>query len=412
MKALDPNGILQQHGETELRRQLDLSTGRRTLWDVHAVFRQWLGAEYDLGTLNAVLATAAAERLTGDPLWLLVVSGPGNAKTETVQALSALDNTYVTSTIASEGALLSASPKRDRTKGATGGLLRRIGNSGILIVKDVTSILSADRNTRGPVLAAMREIYDGHWERNVGSDGGQSLSWQGRIAVIGAVTTAWDTHHSVVSVMGDRFVLVRASSRHGRVAAGRRAIRNTGSEIGMRSEMAKAVHMLISDVDSEDAIELADDEAERILQAADIVTLARTGVEYDYRGDVTDAHAPEMPTRFAKQLTQMMRGAAAIGMSRPAALALAVRCARDSMPPLRLAVMQDVATHPDSRVMDIRRRLEKPRATIDRQLQTLHVLGLLRCRETEENRGNKPVQVRHYRIAETVNLEALAIPDL
>ena len=38
--------------------------------------------------LNAVLATAAAERLTGDPLWLLVVSGPGNAKTETVQALS------------------------------------------------------------------------------------------------------------------------------------------------------------------------------------------------------------------------------------------------------------------------------------------------------------------------------------
>ena len=78
-------------------------------------------------------------------------------------------------------------------------------------------------------------------------------------------------------------------------------------------------------------------ETERLLAAADLVTLARTGVEYDYRGDVIDAHAPEMPTRFAKQLTQIVRGAVAIGMDRADALRLAMRCARDSMPPLRLA---------------------------------------------------------------------------
>jgi hypothetical protein len=38
--------------------------------------------------LNAVLATAAVERLDGDPLWLPVISGSGNAKTETVQTLT------------------------------------------------------------------------------------------------------------------------------------------------------------------------------------------------------------------------------------------------------------------------------------------------------------------------------------
>ena len=59
-----------------------------TIEAVHDVFKRWLGKDYDTDVLNAVLATAAAERLTGDPLWLLVVSGPGNAKTETVQALS------------------------------------------------------------------------------------------------------------------------------------------------------------------------------------------------------------------------------------------------------------------------------------------------------------------------------------
>jgi hypothetical protein len=47
--------------------------------------------------------------------------------------------------------------------------------------------------------------------------------------------------------------------------------------------------------------------------------VARTGVEPDYKGEVIDAHAPEMPTRFAKQLAQLVRGAhanAAATMSR------------------------------------------------------------------------------------------------
>src|SRR5262249_32083904 len=75
---------------------------------VHATFKKWLGPDYDTGMLDAVLAAGAAARLTGDPLWLLVISGSGNAKTETVQTLEGAGS-CVTSTITSEGALLSAS---------------------------------------------------------------------------------------------------------------------------------------------------------------------------------------------------------------------------------------------------------------------------------------------------------------
>ena len=137
------------------------------------------------------MAAAASERLDGDPLWLLIVAGPGGAKTETVQALAGA-GAYVTSTIASEGALLSASPRKQRHQKATGGLLRKIGDHGTLVIKDFTSILSAARETRGMVLAAIREVYDGKWERNVGTDGGQTLTWTGRIVIVAAVTTAWD----------------------------------------------------------------------------------------------------------------------------------------------------------------------------------------------------------------------------
>jgi len=377
-----------------------------TLIEVHAVFRRWLGDEYDLGTLDAVLAVAAAERLPGDPPWLLVISGSGNAKTETVQATSGLD-AQVVSTIASEGALLSASSRKQKAKNATGGLLRKIGERGILAIKDVTSILSSDRNTRGPVLAALREIHDGQWVRNVGVDGGQTLEWRGRIVVIGACTTAWDQAHAVIATMGDRFVLIRSSSHSGRISGGLRAIHNTGAEKTMREEMAAAVAGLINTVDADNVYVLSEQDETAIVNAANLVTLARTGVEQDYRGEVIDAHDPEMPTRLAKQLTQIMRGAVAIGMDHEKALQLALRCARDSVPQLRLAVLLDLATHPGSRVIEIRRRLQRPRMTIDRTLQALHILGLLHCREEEEERAGKTVQIRFYSLAAGIDPDVL-----
>jgi hypothetical protein len=122
---------------------------------------------------------------------------------------------------------------------------------------------------------------------------------------------------------------------------------------------------------------VSDQETELVLAAADLVTLARTGVEYSYNGDVIDAHAPEMPIRFAKELTQIIRGAVAIGMDRHKALRLAIRCARDSMPPLRLAIIDDLASNPGSTTSDVRHRINKPWSTVDRQLQALHMLGVL-----------------------------------
>jgi hypothetical protein len=374
---------------------------------VRGAFRRWLGDEYDIDVIHAVLATAAAERLNGDPLWLLVVSGSGAAKTETVQTLEGA-GAIITSTIASEAALLSGTSRRERGKDATGGLLRRLGEHGILVIKDVTSILSMHRDTRAALLAALREIHDGRWERNIGTDGGRTLTWQGRLTIVGAVTTAWDRAHDVVASMGDRFVVLRMDSTQGRQSAGRRAIGNTGSEIEMRAHLAESVGALVKSVDTNTLPVVNQDESDLLLAAADLVTLVRTGVDYDYRGDVIDAHAPEMPTRFAKQLTQMVRGAIAIGLERSEALRLALRCARDSMPPLRLAILEDVAAHPGARTPDVRRRLNKPRNTVDRQLQALHMLGVLTCDELEVGNGSH----WYYSVAGHINPSVLSVPDL
>jgi hypothetical protein len=376
-----------------------------TLADVHKKFRHWFGADYDTDVIDAVMAAGAAERLAGDPPWLLVISGPGNSKTETVQALAGA-GALVISTIASEGALLSASPRKSRSKNANGGLLRQIGDRGILAIKDVTSILSADRNTRGAVLAGLREVHDGRWQRNVGSDGGLSLTWEGRIVVVGAVTTAWDAAYGVVSVMGDRFVSIRSDTTRKRREAGTQAICNTGSEIQMRAELAAAVGGLIGTVIADKAWTIEPGEIDSLIKAADIVTYARTAVERDYRGDVINSHAPEMPTRFSKQLAQLMRGGLALGMDRKAVLRLALRCARDSIPTLRRDILLDLAAAPRARALDVCRRIIKPLRTVRRELEALHTLGLLHCDE-EQSATDENKTIWRYSLAAGFDRETL-----
>jgi len=369
---------------------------------VRETYLRWFGWHYDLGALDAVLCAAASERMDGDPPWLQVVGGSGAAKTETLMPLTGAGAVTV-STISGEAALLSGTSKKDRAENATGGLLREVGDRGILVVKDFTSVLSMNRDTRALVLAALREVYDGSWSRRVGTDGGQVLCWTGRVVLIGGVTTAWDSAHQVISTMGDRFVLVRMNSSHNRRAAGRQAMRNVSYEAKMRSELAEVVGELLES--SRADVDLGDEEIDQLLDVADLVTRARTAVERDFAGNPAFAHALEMPTRYAKQLVQLARGGIAIGMPRESAMAVALRGARDSIPPLRLRTLADVARHPITRTSELVKRLQLPRQTVDRTLQELHLLELLIVDEEPYGDG------KHrwlYQLAETVDEQTLA----
>ncbi len=379
--------------------------------NIHERCLHWFGNHYDLDAIDTVMAAGAVEKFNdgSDPLWPLIVGGPGGGKTETVMPLRSCGG-LVVSTISSDAALLSGTPQKERKKNATGGLLRQLGERGVLIVKDMTSILSLHPNMRAQIMAALREVYDGNWYRDIGADGGRRLEWTGRIVIVGAVTTAWDRAHAAVAQMGDRFVLLRMDSTQHRLDSGRKAIANTGGETGMRDELATLAAAVIDAVNAEDPPELNETESERILTAADLVTLSRTAVDYDYRGDVIDAHAPEAPTRLGKQLAQVMRGAIAIGLTRESALRLAIRCARDSMPPLRLEIIDDLAANPYSTTTDVRKRVGRPRNTVDRQLQALHMLRVVEV--DEEPRAEGGSSWWRYALAEGIDPNCLLVPEI
>ena len=175
----------------------------------------------------------------------------------------------------------------------------------------------------------------------------------------------------------------------------------------MRAELAAAVGGVIAGMNPKPTT-LTDEEIETLIDAADLVTLARTGCGViDYRGNVIDAHAPEMPTRFAKQLTQIVRGGVSIGMDRTDALRLAIRCARDSMPPMRLQIIDDLAEYPGATATEVRTRLDKPYRTVERQMQALHMLGVLTVSEVFDAALGKARW--YHRLAAGIEPKALRI---
>jgi hypothetical protein len=189
------------------------------------VYRRWLWlADDDL--VVAALGAAAANLLAGDPLWLMFVGSPGSGKTELIQPLTALSYVHSVATV-TEASLLSGTPAKQKTKDATGGLLREVGEFGVLLLKDFSGVLSMNRDARAGVLSALREIYDGEWTRRVGADGGRALHWAGKAGLIGAVTPSIDRHHAVIGALGERFTYYRIAVSDPKAQA-RRRLANRG----------------------------------------------------------------------------------------------------------------------------------------------------------------------------------------
>jgi hypothetical protein len=310
----------------------------RALSEVVETFESWLYLP-DSTIVLVALATVAANLLEGSPLWTLLVAPPGAGKTETLQAISSLPDVYPTAVL-TEAALLSGSPNRERAKGAKGGLLRELGDFGIVVAKDFGSVLSMRHDGRGEVLAALREVFDGAWTRHVGTDGGRTLSWSGKVGLLAGCTPTIDRHHQVMAQMGERFVLFRHRPGDRRQQA-LSTLRHSGKrEKAMRGELAQAVRGLFASGLPRQPRELSDEEAEQIAALASFVTLCRSAVERDaYSREIELVSDAEAPTRLASELERLLAGLDALGLDRKHALEVVGRAARDSMPALRAQLL-------------------------------------------------------------------------
>ena len=342
-----------------------------------ACFRRWLHLP-DPGSLYVVLATVAANRAEGDPVWLLVVGPPGGGKTEVLNPLGRLPDVHPAATL-TEASLLSGTPGKDRAKDSKGGLLREIGPFGILVLKDFGSILSMNRDARAGVLAALREVYDGAWTRHVGTDGGRTLTWAGKVGLVAGCTPAIDSHHAVVGSMGERFVLYRLPPVEAEAQV-RRAMAHVGHEAQMREELGEAVARVLAAAPA-DRLTAPPDAAtvDRLVSVSTLAVRCRSAVERDaYSREIVLIPEAEAPARLALVLLRLHNALLAIGVDGVTTWQLVTKCALDSMPAIRRAVLEHLAGEADPlTTAKVAEALDYPTTTTARALQDLTAHGIV-----------------------------------
>ena len=199
---------------------------------------------------------------------------------------------------------------------------------------------SGNAETRAETLAAMREIYDGRWTRHLGSAGGKSLTWKGKVAIVFAATEVIDAHHAVIGAMGDRFLLSRLKPVPGKKQFAR-ALKHAGTGMGeMRKELAEAVKNLFTSRRTK-ATAIKTEEAEEIGKAIALAVRLRGAVARDYRSREIEAiYQAEGTARIGLALERLLAGLDTLGMDRKQALAIVKEVALDSVPPLRRRAYQ------------------------------------------------------------------------
>ena len=341
------------------------------LQQVKDIYRKWLHIEDD-GLIEVVLGTIAANLMDGDPVWLMVIDRSGGGKTEHIQPLGALEFVHLAATV-TEPSLLSGTPQKDAARDSKGGLLREIGSFGFLLLKDFTSILSMHHVARTSTIAALREIYDGHWSRRTGSDGGRELEWRGKLAVIAACTEAIDNHHSVIGSMGERFAFYRLPESDDKKLA-RKALAAIGKEGQMRAELTQAVAGLFAGLDiPAQASTFSEADTDWLIDLASFTARCRSAVDRDPRTrDIDFVYKSEAPTRIAKVFARIYHGMTVIGVEKPRIRATLQKMALDSMHKTRRSVFEILARDGETNTANIATGADCPTTTARRALEELN----------------------------------------
>lgn len=377
----------------------DFFWGANPLVSTIKTFQRWLYLP-DPTPVYAVLGTIAANRLAGgDPIWLGVIGPPSCAKTEILNSLSHLADVWPVATLSSVGALLSGTKASEKVKGAKGGLLREIGDFGILVLKDFSSILGMRTETRAEILAAFREIFDGAWTRHFGVDGGKTAMWTGKLGLVFACTQAYDTHHATIAALGDRFLLKRIEITEPEKLLPR-AFEHTGEETQiMREQLATTVAALFIASAGKEPPPLTHAERDRLNEICLLATRLRATVIREPSGnrEITDILDPEGTPRFGLALERLLAGLDLIGMERGQALDLIEDIAKDSSPRMRRK-FYEYLTPEKLETAHFAKLFNLPPNSARRILEDLNAVGLAnRERETkdvEDDQGDPTGETR------------------
>jgi hypothetical protein len=345
----------------------------------------------DPWVVDVVLATVIANMLDGDPLWLLLVNPASTGKTELVQLFHAMpdcgwlpeitENTFLSGLQRSSTAGVQV-PAPDRSllfRWTDPALRKGVPPVRVMLVQDLTGLITQRRERRDTIFGQLRQIYDGRFVKATGM--GDDLIWQGYLGLLGGVTPHYDDVAEINSVLGERFLLYRPA-RVDPLAEAQCAAAVDHDIEGHRLSAARVACDIVRDFQKNVSdIRLPSSVKSTVAVLATLIAQCRTPVSRDsYTRVMRTIPEPEGPARLTRQLSKLLVGlAVARGLVIPGQpeLQTVAKTARDSMPAVRLRLLQMLRLLGASDNTTLADHVRMPRPTVRYVLEDLHAIGIV-----------------------------------
>ncbi|MBI0294474.1 MarR family transcriptional regulator [Streptomyces sp. PRKS01-29] len=338
----------------------------------------------DHGHVIFALAVAVSSDLDGEPLWGMLVGPPSGGKSEAVKALDDIADEHVDDITGP--ALLSWMPGKNPKPA---GILTRIPSRAFVSISDFSTVLAtSDRGGRDTLFALLRRAYDGHVVREVGNSP-RPLTWTGRLTLLAAVTPAIDNFSSHTDALGPRWLYCRlpeTDNAHKKATVRKR--RKIDGLAEMQAEARRRASALVRAArDAVTDVELDDEMYDQLEDAAMLTCLGRAAVPRHAYGkrEIDGIPVIEEPARVTGQIVSLAKSLLALGVPRGQALALAGKCALDTVPQARLQILRQLAQGEPLTVSEVRRRTGLNRHVARRALEDMEVLDLTTCLRSQQD---------------------------
>jgi hypothetical protein len=279
--------------------------------------------------------------------------------------------------------LLSSHRANQHAPSVPTGALVRLGDRGLILIADFSTVLSVSRDRRDDLFAMLRRVFDGKIQRDLGNEK-EALTWEGRVTFLAACTSQIHNYSAHTDALGPRWVNYRLPAREGerRKAVTRRDITrsrdHTADEVKAMGEAAA----IVGRAGFRARQEHLDDEQILLAveNAAQVTCWGRASVPRDSsnRREICGIPEVEETPRVAQQLHMLVTHLVHIGLSDDEAINLMSKVAIDSMPAIRAKTLGALAaTSGEFTSASIAKSLHQNWKMINRAVEDFEALGLV-----------------------------------
>jgi len=280
---------------------------------LHDIVEEYMLLE-DKGVVRLVCATMISNYLPTPPSWMFVVGNSSGGKSMILSALKPVEGIFELDDMTAK---TFASGMRGQGENS---LLNAIPNNGTVLIKDYTTMLSKDKESRVEILGQMRKIFDGDYRKKFGN--GEEVNWSGKLGMLAGVTPEIYSQDVTMgnAAMGERYLYYQMEmpNRYDVGMMATEEITDYESKAKMAEAFGEYLNPIITDMKELQREEgkfvmptLSKEIRSEIVTLAEFTTRARSAVKRNQYSRDKDMEMPpslEMTPRFAKALVCVAYG--------------------------------------------------------------------------------------------------------